>query len=349
MERSNNNTLISNYSTQSSPASKLSRIGFRLTVAAALLGGLAVSGLSSYANAQQSQSEAVAEHPNWAQLPGELIRPDCVHEIPKGARVEIGKDGDLTGDVTLNGILITHYDACPEKAVITRQGARTQGVAQVQQQAQQEETGNGWVEDDEWNAPVGGSDNIDFMGSNWTVPEYPSEVDGQVIYLANGISAQKWFLETELQWGYNGVFGGNYYEIETLLIDDSAAYFSTPVFVNPGDSLTGYSYMTKESGNKTYWESVIVDNSTGYGSEGSYWVSGQHWTWAYAGILQAYDLNACAEFPDSPRTSFSDASVAHGFPNFDYYSYPNWFGVIWGYGGPTCHFAVVAASGTLDY
>jgi hypothetical protein len=102
-----------------------------------------------------------------------LIRPDCVHEIPKGARVEIGKDGDLTGDVTLNGILITHYDACPEKAVITRQGARTQGVAQVQQQAQQEETGNGWVEDDEWNAPVGGSDNIDFMGSNWTVPEYP--------------------------------------------------------------------------------------------------------------------------------------------------------------------------------
>jgi hypothetical protein len=135
MERSNNNTLISNYSTQSSPASKLSRIGFRLTVAAALLGGLAVSGLSSYANAQQSQSEAVAEHPNWAQLPGELIRPDCVHEIPKGARVEIGKDGDLTGDVTLNGILIAHYDACPEKAVITRQGARTQGVAQVQQQA----------------------------------------------------------------------------------------------------------------------------------------------------------------------------------------------------------------------
>ena len=352
MERLNNNPLISIYSTQSTPASKMSRIGFRLTLAAVFLVGLAVSGLSTYANAQvQSMSDAVAEHPNWAQLPGELIRPDCVHAIPKGARVEIGKDGDLTGDVTLNGELIAHYDACPEKAIITRQGARTQGVGQVQQQAQPEETGNGWVEDDQWNAPVGGSDNIDYVGSNWTVPEYPSEVDGQVIYLSNGIepSSHKWFLEAALQFGYNGAFGGNYYTIETLLIGPSTVYYSSPAFVNPGDSLTGYTYMYGESGNTTYWDSVIVDNYTGYGSEGSYWVSGQHWTWAYAGILQAYNLYACAEFPGSPRTSFSDAAVAHGFPNYDWYSYPNWKGAIPGYGGPTCHFAVVAASATLDY
>ena len=352
MERLNNNQIIINYSTQPSPVSKLSRIGFRLTLAAAFLGGLAVSGLSTYAIAQaQSMTQAAIEHPNWAQLPGELIRPDCVHEIPKGARVEIAKDGNLTGDVTLNGVLIAHYDACPEEAIITRQGARAQGVGQAQQQAQQEVTGNGWVEDDQWNAPVGGSDNIDYVGSNWTVPEYPSEVGGQVIYLSNGIepSSHKWFLEAALEWGYNGAFGGNYYTIETLLIGPSTVYYTTPEFVNAGDSLTGYSYMTAESGNTTYWDSVIVDNSTGNYSWGSYWVSGQHWTWAYAGILQAFNLNSCAEFPGSPRTSFSDAAVAHGFPNYDYYSSPNWKGAIPGYGGPSCHFAVVAASATLDY
>jgi len=90
MKSPNNNLLISNKtsnnSKQSSPVSNLSRISFRLTLAAALLGGLAVSGFSSSASAQaQDVNQAIAAHPTWAQLPGELIRPDCVHEIPKGA------------------------------------------------------------------------------------------------------------------------------------------------------------------------------------------------------------------------------------------------------------------------
>lgn len=122
MKSPNNNLLISNDSMHLSPVSKLSRIAFRLTLTAAVLGGLAVSGLSSHANAQaQSMSTAVLEHPNWAQLPGALIRPDCVHEIPKGARVEIGTDGNLTGDVTLKGELVAHYDSCPEQARLNTQ------------------------------------------------------------------------------------------------------------------------------------------------------------------------------------------------------------------------------------
>jgi hypothetical protein len=346
MECPNNNTPISKYATQSSPFSQLSRIGFRLTMTGAFLGGLAVSGLSSYANAQaQSMSEAAIEHPNWAQIPGELIRPDCVHEIPKGAGVEIGKDGNLTGDVTLNGELIAHYDACPEKAIVTRQPALTQSVAQAQT-----ETGNGWVEDDQWNAPLGSSDNIDYLVGNWTVPSYPSEDGGAVIYLSNGIepSSHKWFLEAALQYGYNGVFGGNYYSITTWLLSSSAAYYSSPDYVYPGDSLSGYIQMTGMSGKTAYWDVLIVDNSSGAYSEGSYWVSGQHWTWAYAGILQAYNLYACAEFPANGRDVFSDSVVAHGFPNY-YELKPNWKGAIPGYGGPSCHFAVVAASGTLDF
>ena len=59
----------------------------------------------------------------WVQIPGELIRPDCVHAVPKGAMVEVADDGHITGDVTLNGALIAHYDPCPEKPVITRPSA----------------------------------------------------------------------------------------------------------------------------------------------------------------------------------------------------------------------------------
>jgi len=347
MKSPDKNLLISNDSTHSSPVSKLSRIVFRLTLTAALMGGLALSCLSSYASAQaQNVSEAVAEHPNWAQLPGELIRPDCVHEIPKGSRVEIGKAGNLTGDVTLNGALIAHYDSCPEQGIVTRQSAATPTAAKPEVA-----TGNGLVEDDRYNAPLSASDNIDYLAGNWTVPAYPSEAGEQLIYLSNGIepASHKWILEATLQYGYNGVWGGSYYSISAWLASTSVAYYSAPEFVLPGDSLTGYTNMTGEAGSTTYWDVVIADNSSGAYSGSSYWVSGQHWTWAYAGILQAYNLSACAEFPANGREVFSDSVVAHGFPYYAEINYPNWKGAIAGYGGPSCRFAVVAASGTLDF
>jgi hypothetical protein len=352
MKTTNKNTESCNHSIQPSNISQLSQIGLKLTLTAVFLGGLAVSGLSSYASAQEltNTSQATTDHPGWAHLPGVIIRPDCAHEIPKGATVEIGKDGNLTGDVTLNGELIAHYDDCPEKAIVTRRSAHAQGVAQAQAQAQ-EETGNGWIEDDHWNSELGASDDIDYMGSNWTVPPYPSEDNGQVIDLSNGIGTAnyKFFLEAALVYGYNGMFGGHYYSIATFLVGPSSVYYSAPEYVYPGDSLTGFTQMTRKSGSTKYWGVAIVDNSTGAYSAGSYGVSGQHWTFAYRGALQAYNLNACAEFPASPRTVFSDATVYHGFPNFYEFSYPNWVGGGFAYGGPTCFFAVVAASGTLDY
>jgi len=352
MKSLNDNLLINDHSTQSSPVSKLSWIGVRLTVAAALLGGLAVSGFSGSASAQvQSVNDAIAQHPKWAQLPGELIRPDCVHEIPKGAKVEIGKDGNVTGDVTLKGELVAHYDSCAEPGILTHQSAvNTNSVAQNVVKAEVT-TGNGWVENDHWVAPVASTDNIDYMGGNFFVPSYPSVDNGQVIYLSNGIEAAnyKWVLEATLEYGYNGVFGGNYYSITTLLGGPSAAYYSSPDYVYPGDSLSGFTKMYAEFGTTKYWDVEIVDNSSGAYSGSSYWVSGQHWTLAYAGILQAYNLDSCSQFPANGREVFSDSVVYHGFPYYEKYSFPNWVGAGGGYGGPVCHFAVVAASGTLDF
>src|SRR5271154_1447397 len=81
---------------------------------AAFLCGLAVSMLftGSIAQAQTDASQIALQHPGWIQVPGALVRPDCVHVIAKGAgpRIEDGRD---TGDVSLNGIVIAHYDPCP--------------------------------------------------------------------------------------------------------------------------------------------------------------------------------------------------------------------------------------------
>ena len=171
MKTTNENTQSGNQPS----TSRLSSIGFM-----AVLCGVVVSGLSTYsiAQAQTATPEAHMDKSRWVQIPGELIRPDCVHAVPKGAMVEVADDGQVTGDVTLNGALIAYYDPCPEKAVITRPSAGTDSAAIP--------AGNGWVEDSQWGLPLSSSDNIDFMSSKWTVPSYPLE-NGASIYIFNGI------------------------------------------------------------------------------------------------------------------------------------------------------------------
>jgi hypothetical protein len=72
-----------------------------ITMTATLLCcGLAVSVLSidSIAQAQTNPGQLLTDHAGWVQIPGELIRPDCVHEIPNGATVEVEVD-DRDNDV----------------------------------------------------------------------------------------------------------------------------------------------------------------------------------------------------------------------------------------------------------
>src|SRR5450755_92079 len=234
---------------------KLSHIGLTLTMAATLLCGLAVSSTNCIAQAQTPSSAAAAKHSGWVQIPGELIRPDCVHEIPKGATVEVA-NGQVTGDVTLNGALYAHYDACSEAAVVTRRRTEKSSNAPG--------TGNGWVEADAWQAPLTSSDNIDYLGGTWMVPTYPL-LDGAVIYLFNGIEPANgsWILQPVLQFGVSPAGGGNYWAIASWLVSADQAFFSPLETVYPGNTISGYTEMTTTSGSTKYWQVVAQDTTTG--------------------------------------------------------------------------------------
>jgi hypothetical protein len=338
-----NQNMPSNHSAQYSSASNLA-------VAAACFFGLALSGLSRYSVAQAptasstAMSISAAKQAGWVQIPGELIRPDCVHAVPSGAKVEVGTDGQITGDVSLNGAVIAHYDACSEDAIVTRPRARTEGLAKDQA------TGNGWVEADQWNVPLSQNDDIDYLAGTWTVPSYPSE-SGAVLYPSNGVesASSKWILQPVLQYGLGFAGGGNYWTISSWLVSANEVFYSPLVQVYPGNSISGYTQMTGISGNTKYFEVLAQDNTTGNYSYLNAYVSGQHWTWAYAGILEAYELSSCAQFPANGREVFKGTVVDHGFPAYKSATPHDFYGAIYGYGGPTCHFAVVAASGTLDF
>jgi hypothetical protein len=328
---------------QPSKTLKLGRIG--LTLTSTLLFVLAIAGASTYSAAQAQTSLGVAlGHPDWVQIPGELIRPDCVHEIPKGATVEIGTEGHVTGDVTMNGGLIAHYDACSEKPIITRPRKRTL--------ANPPGTGNGWVEDSQWDIPLSSGDNIEDMGNTWTVPSYPS-VSGALIYLFNGIepASGDWLLQPVLQYGVSPAGGGDYWAIASWLVSANGYVFYSPLeYVNPGDSIFGATGLTGVSGNTLHWKVQAQDEDTGAYSWITAHVSGEHWTWAFAGVLEAYNVNSCYQFPANGRVTFRSSVVEHGFPYLDKVPGNGWVGSIYSYGGPRCRFAVIASqNSTLDF
>jgi hypothetical protein len=176
-------------------------------------------------------------HPGWVQVPGALIRPDCVHEVPMGAKV------GATGDITLAGSVVAHYDACPEQAIITRpQGGVTPKFVDTPG------TGNGWVEAVQWEVPLKSGDNIDEITGKWIVPANPS-ANGGLIYLFNGIepTTENLILQPVLQWGANGYFGGNYWVIASWLVG-SNAYYSPDEKVSAGDTILGTTYITSVIG-----------------------------------------------------------------------------------------------------
>ena len=334
MEPTNKNMPI--HSTPFANPPKLSRIGLSL-IMTAILCGLTVSGFSSYSGAQTTPTanEANSTHPGWAQSPGQLIRPDCVHEIPKGAMVELTSDGQISGDVTVNGVLIAHYDPCSESAVITRPRGRTENLATPFG------TGNGTVEASELNVALSPSDNIDFMAGNWAVPSYPF-ANGALIYLSNGIEAASgsWILEPVLQYGAGPAGGGNYWTIASWLIGTHIAFHSPLVTVYPGHSLFGYTVMTGASGSTRYWKVQAQDTTTGSYSWIAAHDSGNHWTRAYAAVLEAYHVTSCSEFPSNGHDAFKKSVAAHGFPAYKAIASGAWFGAIFSYGGPSCGFAV---------
>ncbi|MGA2423442.1 MAG: hypothetical protein ABSG07_05515 [Terriglobales bacterium] len=300
------------------------------------------SGMLS-AQTGKSYSQLKAEHPGWVQIPGKLISPDCVHEVPNGARVEFGDNGEPTGDVTMNGQVIAHYDPCPEAGIDTRHLGGSK---------QEPSYGDGWVETSQWELSLGASDNIDYMFGYWNVPAAPKD-NGALIYLWNGIepTGGNWVLQPVLQYGNgsrNG--GGNYWGIGSWLVGpDNYAFYSPLEKVHSGDLIQGYTEQTGVSGSTDDYFVSAQDMTSGAYSTISIHISGEHWVWAFAGVLEAYNVTSCSEYPASGSTQFFDSYVAHGYPNYEFVNPEEFYGAYYNYfgsGGPQCNFNVAVSGST---
>ena len=296
------------------------------------------------AQSAPSYSQLVAEHPGWVQVPGELIRPDCIHQIPAGASVDISDDSKSGEDVTMNGQVIAHYEACSEEPIVTRQrGAFTPGP-----------TGNGWVEDSNWHVSLKKGDNIEWIQGEWAVPSAPKST-GATIFLFNGVEPKsgKWIMQPVLQYGPSAAGGGNYWTMASWLVG-SSVYVSSLTTVHAGDVLVGTTDETSVASGKLTYLIDAYDSTSGADSNLTIHSKGIQWSWAFEGVLEAYNMTKCAEFPASGKTRFYDTTVAHGYPAFDYYGSLNFTGEFdnyFGAGGPSCGFSTSVSGGsvTLKY
>jgi hypothetical protein len=296
--------------------------------------GLAVSFTGPSAHAQTDASQIALQHPGWVRVPGALVRPDCVHQIPKGAgpRIENGRD---TGDVSLHGNVVAHYEPCSEDATV--RFAQESSDADIISNS----TGSGTVEASYWDdTSLGSSDNMDFVGNNLTVPTKPSK-NGGVILLYNGLenSTGAYLFSPTLQYGDNGGVGGNYWGIVTYFVTPGNTYVSPVEKVNNGDSLSLFTEIYSNPSGSYDWLVEVEDLTNGAFTYQDDVSTGLHFNFAIAGALAVSNLTSCSEFPASDKAVFTSTLVDHDYPSYKALS-PKWKGSTYAYGGPACGFKV---------
>jgi hypothetical protein len=285
----------------------------------------------------------------WVHVPGAYIRADCVHSVPNDATVDA-----VAGDVLLNGARIAHHDACPEPPVFTHpgppsstgQGANLPNVP-----------GNGgWVEAAEVH------DTNAFFFDEWNyfnVPYTSPSLTGGLIFWFNSLQSddRKWIIQPVLQWGgevcaiVNGTqdcWGGPFYTMAAWLVGPNGAYASPPwtVGINNYDQLwggiTSGQYNIGNNDQITY-HVVANDNTAGLSTSMYVNSSGLVWDWVEAGVVEAYNISNCSQFPSGlgNSTVFYNISVTSWgntySPNWQYNMYAN-SGVGNSYSGPNCNF-----------
>jgi hypothetical protein len=313
---------------------------FVLTVTACAAGcsQAAVDGGSARNQAPATHDEAssaVAAKPAADVLPdgyvrvpgGVMAHPDCIHQIPSGAKV------DVDDDVTLDGKLIGHFEKCGHPIRFSRRPHET-ADRRAPAGTKAPDPGpapGGWVAASEANAPT----NQQFVSSDSTfiVPSAPATQKdtalssaGQTVFLFPSIQTASGsaIVQPVLEWGPGGGtgggvtagsgFGGNANAIGSTSSWTYAAYGVTPtsvyhgpgITVNAGDTLEAQMIATSQTSSVAGWEVIATDKTTG----ATDWMivdfsTAELWSNAEAGALEVYNISQCSDFPGgNPFTVF---------------------------------------------
>lgn len=243
--------------------------------AALILSVLAIAYIGPLSSAQTSGN-------SWVYTPYGRALASCVHEVPSNSTIL------SNGEVELPSGVVISFPLCP-------------------QQAQPQFPTNGWVE-----YAISYYNSITSFSGDWYVPGNPSSSQNQLVYLWNGLTGYSTYpiLQSVLQWGTNGKFGGSYYTFASWYVTSSANYvYSTPLTVSANDWLNG-----QQTWYNNKWNIISQDVSANRLTV-LYVSTALTETYSYA-TLEAFSLTACNQYP-STNTSFTSLQYQSG-------ATPNW-------------------------
>jgi hypothetical protein len=224
-------------------------------------------------------------------IPGASADSSCVHQVPDGATVS------SDGTVKLDGKVVARFPACK--------------VAVVPHKAPGKPVNTSRIEDDSAAAFPKGScpaphgtcaGFFDGLQDAWLVPAPPSR-SGALVYLFNALASSDGVttVNSVLQYGNNGLFGGDSWTVASWYITKNNVFHTPPVAVSPGDTVGGglfgascgtsgaCSWMLAASGPAFPDLTVAVSRPL---------------VTAYRGVLEAFHFDGCDQLPASPSTVF---------------------------------------------
>ena len=266
----------------------------------------------------------------------------CVHETPNGGSIDV-----QTGDVNVNGVIVDHYVAC------TTSSFKLQYGEQQSASGSPPTASGGWYEYSSANATtIGGLTQFNNLTVYWDVPTAPAIYDSSFQYFFPSLQSgggtcgpETGIIQPVLQWGNDGYFGGQNWEIASWAVwgctsscTNCSFGHSPPETVSPGDEIGGD--ISQTAGDPDSWKIEATDFTSGADT----WLT---WTnipnsWpkfssAQMAVLEAYYLSptSCDELSSQNSLLFRLEGLGEAGPswinqndelgliNFTFYSNPS--------------------------
>lgn len=260
--------------------------------------------------------------PDFVITPFGYFHPSCVLQLKKG-------------EYRKNDVL-HHTDGSETQAPhcqyphFSPSGARTSAagdanntlLAPNQQPAVEPEVGHSWIE----NAGVTTATAYGKEVTTWKVPPVPLMRDGQTIFFFPGFQDLGDPQTSILQPVIGSYDGGQWTMASWNCCLAGTADQSTPIAINPGDTILGTSEMTCAAGTTqcATWNVITQDQTANQSTELTATPSdGQTFNWAFGGVLEVYNLDQCLDYP--PNASLTFTSQLYD-SNLNLISSPAWVG-----------------------
>jgi hypothetical protein len=272
---------------------------------------------------------------DYVITPFGYFHPSCVQRLAKGERLMA--DGRLmheNGSVNAKAAVCSfpHY----MRSAIANSARKSSAPGAI----------NGWV--DSASITTGSAKkSYGALIAIWTVPPQPYADDGQVLYFFPGFEdindPQTSILQPVLGW-YQGQWSIASWNCCLSGIVTS----SHGVAVKAGDEIFGAITSNCSAGTLSCatWDVLSVDLSTGGNTTlGNTPSQGQIFNWAFGGVLEAYYIDRCDDYPPDEHLAFQDVTV------FDEQHHPlssqNWSKAVDTSDSPQCSYGLSATRRTI--